>query len=234
MKKTKKRQNWKLVLYWVRILSKGLFISFEGADGAGKTVQAASLVKYLKGINLPVVAVREPGGTKLGERVRSILKNVPRSERTQHSELFLFLSARAQLVQQVIKPALAQNKIVIADRFHDSTTVYQTVSGLDEKMVKRTNDWACEGVFPHLTLLLDVDPKEGFSGITKRGGKIDPFEAEGLAFQKKVRAGYLKLAKAQPKRVKLIKRLGTEDDVFEALLPHVLLELDKRGYDLGY
>ena len=168
----------------------GLFVTFEGIDRSGKTTQARMLAEALGDAAL---AVREPGGTELGERVRELVKgSVSLSGR---SEALLFAAARAQLVSDVIRPALERGLVVVSDRYVDSSLAYQGAArGLGVEEVARVNAWACDGLMPDLTFLLELEP--GAAG--SRAGEADRFEDEGVALQARVAEAYGALADAEP------------------------------------
>ena len=183
----------------------GLFISFEGSEGCGKTTQIQRLAARLKGIGQQILLTREPGGTGLGETIRHLLKFAEEGrDMVPHAELLLFAASRAQLVRRVIAPALEQGTWVIADRFLDSTTVYQGVARkLDRQAVRFINDFAVGDVRPNLTIILDVDTEEASKRILRRPTPvdgIDRMEQLPLDFYKAVREGYLAVAKEEPKR----------------------------------
>ena len=176
-----------------------LFITFEGGEGSGKTVQARALHRKLTRLNIPVVLIHEPGGTPLGRRIARWLKWVHGVEMSPLSELLLFNASRVQLVAEVIRPSLANGKVVICDRYTDSTIAYQGYGrGLDIELVRTTNGAATSGLIPDLTVLLDVPVDEGF---TRKGVRMrDRFEQEDITFHQRVREGYLKLAQTEPER----------------------------------
>jgi dTMP kinase len=174
-------------------VARGLFVSFEGIDRSGKTTQARLLADALGDA---AVAVRDPGGTPAGERLRELLKD-PDLTMGAHAEALLFAAARAELVEQVVRPALDHGRIVIADRFVDSSLAYQGAArGLGTDAVARVNDWACGGLKPDVTILLELSADEAAA----RGGDPDRFEAEGAALQVRVRLAYDELASAEPER----------------------------------
>ena len=182
-----------------------MFISFEGLDGSGKTTQAALLAETLRSQHYIVEFFREPGGTEISERIREILLDKKNLGMNQITELFLFSAARAQLVNQVIKPALLDSKIVICDRYVDSTTVYQGFGrGLRLGAVKTINAVATFGLLPEVTFLIDVPIDEIIERRHTSGVAIDRMESGGREFYEKVREGYLELAKEEPKRIQLI------------------------------
>jgi dTMP kinase len=176
-----------------------LFITFEGGEGGGKSVQARALNRSLSRLDVPVLLTHEPGGTPFGKRIGRWLKWVPNVKISPLTELMLFNAARAQSVAEVIKPALASGKVVISDRYADSTTVYQGYGrDLDLAMVKAVNRSATQGLVPDLTVLLDAPVETCFA--RKGECKLDRFEQEAEAFHNRVREGYLKLASDEPKR----------------------------------
>lgn len=190
----------------------GLFVTLEGVDGSGKSTQAAALADRLRAAGHEVVALREPGGTAISEKIRAILLDPANGEMADECELLLYEASRAQLVRQVIEPALARGAVVVCDRFFDSTHAYQSgARGLDDALVRRANALGCCGVVPDVTLVLDVDPEVAFSRAG--AGGLDRMEAEGLAFQRRVRADYLALAKEEPGRVRVVDATGTPGEV---------------------
>ena len=176
-----------------------LFITFEGGEGSGKTVQARALHRRLTGLAIPVVLLHEPGGTPLGSRIARSLKWAREVDISPLSELLLFNASRAQLLDEVVRPDLASGKVVICDRYTDSTIAYQGYGrGLDLEVIRKINDIATDGLLPDLTALLDIPVEEGFArkGVSMR----DRFEQEDVSFHQRVRRGYLKLAEAEPER----------------------------------
>jgi dTMP kinase len=176
-----------------------LFITFEGGEGSGKSVQAKALFRRLSQLAIPALLTHEPGGTSFGRRLGRWLKWAQDADISPLTELMLFNASRAQLVAEVLQPNLKSGKVVISDRYADSTTVYQGYGrGLDLEMVKATNNAATQGLTPNLTILLDILAEEGLA--RKRAKRQDRFEQEALAFHQKVRKGYLKLAAEEPER----------------------------------
>lgn len=191
----------------------GTLISFEGAEGSGKSTQIARLAKRLTKLKHPVLSVREPGGTDIGEQVRNIIvHNSDGDEMCAETELLLFAAARAQLVREVIAPALLDGQIVLSDRFLDSSTVYQGVGRrLGADPVAMINEFAVGSVMPALTIILDVPPKISLARIRQRASDVpDRMERENIDFYRLIREGYLVLAKNMPDRVLVID--GTLDE----------------------
>lgn len=206
---------------------KGLFVSFEGGDGAGKSTLINRLATHLEG-KVPVFCTREPGGTALGEKVRDLLLLFSGSI-APRAELGLFLTARAQHLHEAILPALGAGKIVLCDRFNDSTIAYQAYGrGLDLDEVQRECRFFCEGIEPDLTFYLNLDPAVGIERVKKAfNGKLDRFEQEAIGFHQSVRAGFLALAKQDPERIQVIDAHQNPEQVFqavEAILMRVLVK----------
>ncbi len=176
-----------------------LFITFEGGEGCGKTTQSRILYQRLKRLLIPAILIHEPGGTPLGERVRRLLKQSRNIPIAPLSELLLFNASRSQLVKDVIQPCLKEGKIIICDRFIDSTIAYQSYGrGLDPDLVKEVNRIASQEHQPDITFLLDIPPEIGLS--RKEAVAEDRFEKEDLEFHGRVRQGFLKLAEEEPQR----------------------------------
>jgi len=176
----------------------GLFITFEGGEGCGKSTQSRLLLKRLEQQNVPVILTHEPGGTALGNELRRTLKRKRDSSISPHAELFLLAASRAQLVAEVIHPALEEGKVVICDRFTHSTMVYQGYGrGLDFTAIKMVNNMATGYLNPDLIIFLDISPEQG---LARKQSLKDRFELEDLSFHRRVREGYLKMAAAEPDR----------------------------------
>ena len=176
----------------------GLFITFEGGEGCGKSTQSRLLLKKLEQQDIPVVLTHEPGGTALGNELRRALKRRWGSFISPQAELFLLAASRAQLVAEVIRPALEEGKVVICDRFAYSTLVYQGYGrGLDFTAIKMVNNMATRYLNPDLVILLDISPEQG---LARKQSLKDRFELEDLSFHQRVREGYLKMAAAEPDR----------------------------------
>lgn len=179
----------------------GKFITIEGPEGSGKSTHSRLLCGYLRRKGYRIVHTREPGGTGISEAIRRILLSKKNKGMADACELLLFMAARAQIVEEVIKPALKKGYIVICDRFHDATVAYQGYgAGMDLKVIESMRKLATGGLKPCLTVLLDVESGAGL----KRGGVRDRMEIKSLSFHKKVRSGYLKLAAKEPRRIKVI------------------------------
>jgi len=211
----------------------GLFISFEGSEGCGKSTQIGRLAARLRDSGREVIHLREPGGTPLGEKIRDLLKYDPAGTgMTPEAELLLFASSRAQLVREVIRPAIARGAVVLCDRFLDSTTVYQGVArALDPKEVVAINTFAVGGTLPDVTLLLDLDATEGKRRASARKGPADRMEQEESGFYEAVRRGYLKLAADNPSRIAVIDASGDVDSVETAIT--TILKDRLKGGDHG-
>lgn len=195
-----------------------MFISFEGIDCCGKTTQAKLLIEKLNALNLPVVFLREPGGTTISEKIREILLDKKNLKMIQVTELFLFSASRAQLVSEVIKPALTQNKIVICDRYHDSTTAYQGYGrGLTLGAVKTINRVATTDVLPKKTFFVDITVKEMYDRRTANNQEIDRMEMSNEEFYNRVRNGYHELAKEEPERIVVLDGKQTIETIHEEI-----------------
>ena len=192
----------------------GKLISFEGSEGSGKSTQIARLASHLQKLGHDVVTVREPGGTEIGEQIRNIIvHNSKGDEMCAETELLLFTAARAQVVREVIAPALTRGAVVLSDRFLDSSTVYQGIArNLAMDPVQQINRFAVGNVMPDLTLVIDVPMEVSLARIRQRASDIpDRMERENIEFYKKVREGYLLLAKGMPERLAVIDGSKTEE-----------------------
>ena len=196
-------------------MKKGMFITFEGADGCGKTTQMKLLAEYLKNNGKDVLLTREPGGKGLGEKVREILLNYngPVSDRC---ESFLFLADRAQNIDIIVNPAVSQGKIVLCDRHIDSTVAYQGYGrGLDIERINKLNDIATNGKKPDLTFVFDIDVETSMKRV---GKEKDRMESAGIDFHNRVRQGYLKLAENEPNRIKVIDAKKSIPDIHDEVV----------------
>ena len=202
----------------------GKFITFEGIDGVGKTTQIKLVAQHLTESGQQVVITREPGGTAIAEKVRSIVLD-PTLQLSVRTEALLFMASRSEHVEQIIKPALLAGKTVLCDRFCDSTFVYQGLThGLkveDLADLKALNLQATGGILPDLTIVLDADPEQLLQRRNERG-IADRFENNGLAFQEKLRQGFLALAAAEPERIKVVNALGSVEEVSEKILSIII------------
>ena len=195
-------------------MREGLFITVEGIDGCGKSTQAELIAAALEAAGLDVLRLREPGGVVISEKIRAILLDPAHDEMGDVCELLLYEAARAQLVHQVIKPALAAGKTVICDRFYDSTTAYQAFAdGLDRGMVAQANELAVDGCRPNLTFVFDLPVEEA---LRRRAGREGA--ADRLDFQRKVAAGFRAVAAEEPARVKLIDAAHPVAEVFASVV----------------
>jgi len=205
-----------------------LFITFEGGEGGGKSVQAKALYRKLAKMAIPVLLTREPGGTPFGRRISRWLKWAKDTNISPLTELMLFNASRAQLVNDVIQPALKNGQVVISDRYADSTTVYQGYGrGLDLAMVKSVNKAATQGLTPDLTVLLDAPVEVCFA--RKGTSKRDRFEQEAIAFHRRVREGYLKLASEEPGRWLVIDASQSKAKIADIIWQKVSQLLSSRG-----
>lgn len=198
--------------------SRGLFITVEGIDGCGKSTQATLIARALEAAGHDVLRLREPGGVKISEQIREILLDPANGEMGDVCELLLYEAARAQLVHQVIRPALAAGKTVVCDRFYDSTTAYQAFAdGLDRNMVSQANELAVDGCRPGLTLVFDLPVEDA---LRRRSGREaeDRLELKGLEFQERVAAGFRAVAADEPDRVKLVDAGGSIAGVFSSVV----------------
>ena len=194
----------------------GLFITFEGGEGCGKSTQIAALKARLEAIGKTVVQTREPGGTALGESVRSLLQHDDAGQgMSPEAELLLFAASRAQHVRELIAPAIAQGQSVLSDRFLDSTAVYQGVArAIDSKKVETINQFAIGDTTPDLTILIDLPPEIGLARVHARSdGQLDRMENEAIEFFQAVRQGYLDLAKSEPKRFLVLDGSQTVEEL---------------------
>src|SRR5437763_3101630 len=191
------------------------FITFEGSEGCGKSTQVQMLATRLEILGVPFLVTREPGGTAIGESIRELLQFAPQSVgMTPETELFLFEASRSQLVREVIKPALERGVCVIADRFSDSTTVYQGAARkLDREIVERLNAFAVRDCVPDITFVLDVDAATAESRMQREPRKADRMEQQPAEFYECVREGYRELARHEPERIVLINGARHADEI---------------------
>ena len=203
----------------------GLFITFEGIDGCGKSTQLELLARVLRQRGLDVLITREPGGTEIGEGVRDLLLSDASVGIVPKTELFLIVGARAEHVASVIRPALDRGRVVLSDRYVDSTVAFQGYGRqLDLEMVARLNAFATGGLLPDLTLVFDLDPALARARLHKRpvGGLLGAFDDERSEFHARVREGYLTLARIEPSRVHVVDASGPVDDTHAKVMTIVL------------
>ena len=182
---------------------KGKFITFEGPEGSGKSTQSKLLCGYLKRKGFKVVYLREPGGTRVSEKIRKILLDSSNDSITPMSEMLLYMAARAQAVKEIIAPALKKGKIVVSDRFLDSTIAYQGYGlGIDIQLIKSIGEFVTSGIKPGLTIFLDLPLKKG---LRHRRYSKDRIEKRSLVYHSRVLKGYFKLCRSEPKRIKIVK-----------------------------
>ena len=201
-----------------------MFITLEGIEGSGKTTQIARLVDFLEGKGLECIATRQPGGTLIGENIRSILLDPASKALEPTAELLLYMADRAQHIHELIKPCLIAGKTVVCDRYYDATVAYQGFArGLDIELIRKLHHLLFDDLKPDVTLLLDLPPRLGLERAWKqlntgqRSGQESRFEAEKVAFHEKVRAGYLELARHEPDRIRIIDAASPPDQVFAAI-----------------
>lgn len=208
---------------------KGLFITFEGGEGCGKSTQAKLLTEFLQAQNEKAIFTREPGGPKISEKIREMLLSKENHEMENRTEVLLYSAARAQHTAQWILPNLEEGNIVISDRYYDSTTAYQGAARLlNSADINHLNRFATFDLQPDITFLIDVEVEVGLSRLDKT--KIDRLEAESIEFHKRVRQGYLKLAKENPKRIIVIDGNLSVEKVNEKIID-ILKKLRGRNYD---
>jgi dTMP kinase len=189
-------------------MKSGLFITFEGVDGSGKSTQLRRAVQYIRKSGHRVVVTREPGGTRTGERIRDILLASKAGKLAPLTELALMYAARAQVLEEVVRPALARGEVVVSDRYNTASFAYQGYGRqLGTPTVRAFDRVVCGSTQPDLTIILDIDPERARGralGDARRGSHLDRIEAASLAFHKRVRAGYLAIARRAPERIKLV------------------------------
>lgn len=206
-----------------------MFITLEGIEGSGKTTQIGRLAEFLENKGIGCVTTRQPGGTLIGENIRSILLDPANSALAPLAELLLYMADRAQHIHELIRPALMNGKTVVCDRYFDATLVYQGFArGLSIRLIKQLHQLLFDDLKPDVTLLLDLSPQLGLERAWQqlnngqRSGDESRFEAEALAFHEKVRAGYLELARLEPDRFRIVDASKSQDEVFSAIREIVL------------
>lgn len=210
----------------------GFFISFEGIEGSGKSTQVSLLAETLRAQGHEVIETREPGGTPIGQVLRRLLLEPSATPLAPGAELLMMLADRAQHVQEVIAPALSANKIVISDRFVDSTTAYQGYGrGIESSLLARLNAFACGGYLPALTFLMDLPVIDGLRRAQQRRSgteTADHFEAESVAFHERVRAGFLQVARAELQRFYVIDATRPKEEVHKEILSVTLGRVSEK------
>jgi dTMP kinase len=205
-----------------------MFITLEGPEGSGKSTQIKRLAERLQALGYPVITTREPGGTPIGDQIRQVLVRMENQELHPRTEILLFLAARAQLVEQVVKPALRDGKIILCDRYGDSTLAYQGYGhGLDLEKLRQMLAFATDRLKPDLTILLDLDVRTGL--LRKKAedewNRLDAYE---VLFHERVREGYLKLAREEPERWRIVDAAQGIDTVQEDLFQLALGAIENR------
>jgi len=197
----------------------GKFITFEGSEGSGKSTQTALVLEYLKSKKVPVEFLREPGGVKISESIRKLLLDVKNTGMGDECETLLYMAARAQMVKEILEPQLKSGKVVLCDRFLDSTLAYQGYgNGIDIKTIEQLGLFATKGLVPDLTILFDISPEKGLS---RAGVNKDRIESRPLEYHKRVRQGYLELSKQYPARIKVIKVDAGVEEIFKRVKPYI-------------
>lgn len=208
-----------------------LFVTVEGGEGAGKSTLLAGLRNSLEALGISILCTREPGGTELAEKIRKLLLS-PESAPSPRAELLLFLAARAEHVEKLVLPALSEGKVVLCDRFHDSSIAYQGVArGLGAAKVEELCDFASRSLWPDLTLYLDLDPEEGMKRASSRA-ELDRMERERAGFRQLVRQGFLAIQERQPHRFHALDARLSPDQLLEqalAILRPLLPSLPSKG-----
>ena len=203
-----------------------MFITFEGPDGSGKTTQLNKLVPSLEAKGLDIVRTREPGGTDIGDQIRSVIMNMKNKSMHPRAEILLFCASRAQLVEELIRPSLAAGKIILCDRYADSTMAYQGYGhGLDRTMLTHLLDFATGGLKPDLTLLFDISAEAGLRRRISNHDEWNRMDDYALQFHERVRSGYLTMAAAEPERFVVINADRTPDEIHTDVLSAILSRL---------
>ena len=209
----------------------GRFITFEGVEGSGKSTQISTLAERLRGAGWTVLVTREPGGTTAGEQIRDVMLNRGNERLTALAETFLVMAARAQHVEEVVRPALAAGTLILCDRFADSTLAYQGYArGLDRQVLRRLNRLATAGITPDMTIVFDIPAA---IGLRRRRAQrdINRLDMESMRFHERVRKGFQQLAKQEPRRIKIVKSTGTREQISDIVadLIEPLLERPVRA-----
>ncbi len=199
-------------------MNKGLFITFEGIDGAGKSTQIAFLKDYLESLGKNVILTREPGGTEIGNKIRGILLDKNNAALCSMAELLLYYADRAQHVSEQILPALEDGVFVICDRFYDSSFAYQKAGrGIDSSILMQLNEMTVKEAEPDLTFILDLPTKLSDERVRSRGEELDRLELESFTFKENVRQGFLDQAKNYPERITVLNALDSKEAIFKII-----------------
>ncbi|MDN5313690.1 MAG: dTMP kinase [Clostridiales bacterium] len=199
-------------------LNRGRFLTLEGIDGSGKTTQIAHIAEILRASGEEAMLLREPGGTLISEEIRGVLLNKQNTAMSVETELLLFAAARAQLVREVIEPALARGVWVVCDRFMDSTTAYQGYGRqIDLDLINQLNSIAVGGCIPDITILFDLSVDHAAARLAGRSGKTDRLDLESRAFAQRTRLGYLEIAALEPERFRIVDAEMTEDQIAQQI-----------------
>lgn len=210
-------------------MKRGLFITVEGTDGSGKTTQINLMEDYLKNRGYQIVLTREPGGTRISEEIRTMVLDNRNSDMGYITEMLLYASSRAQLVFQVIRPAIEAGKIVICDRFIDSSFVYQGFGrGIDFNIISAVNKAAIDGIEPDITFFFDLEPEIALKR-RKEATTADRIENEEIDFHKRVYNGYMKLISMYPDRIRQIEASRNVEDIFSEVRNHLNVLIEKKG-----
>lgn len=212
-----------------------MFISFEGIEGSGKTTQARHVFRFLQDKGHDCVLTREPGGTRIGEKIRAILLDPSNKDMDPLTELLLYTADRAQHIKAILHPSLAEGRTVLCDRYYDATMVYQGFArGLDVELVQKTHQLLFDDLKPDMTLLLDLPAEIGLTRAWEqikngnRAGAETRFEEERLSFHRKVREGYLELSKREPERFRVIDASKDEHEVLKKIITVLDAEIQRR------
>lgn len=201
------------------VKKKGFLITFEGSEGSGKSTQIELVRQYLVQKGYPVLFLREPGGVRISEKIREVLLDVGNTAMGDRCETLLYMAARAQLVDEAILPALSEGKVIVCDRFMDSTIAYQGYgNGISIDFIKRVGNFATQDIKPDLTFFFDIDAQKGLSRIKREKDRI---ERRAIDYHNRVRRGYRELARMDPRRIKLIEVDGGKEKIFSVVQKHL-------------
>ena len=207
-----------------------MFITFEGPDGSGKTTQIRKLIPVLQEKGLDIVHTREPGGTDIGDQIRSVIMNMKNKSMHPRAEILLFCASRAQLVEELIRPSLTEGKFVLCDRYADSTMAYQGYGhGLDRETLSQLLNFATGGLKPDLTLLFDISAEAGLRRRLSNHEEWNRMDDYALQFHERVRSGYLAMAAAEPERWAVINADRTPEEIHEEVVSVITARAALRG-----